>query len=133
MNFLYRTQPAVPEPPASPQSEPIKDVARKPAATLEGLIAAEDPFPGPCPGDSDSDGLSDVAPRRPASRNDVPEGKHADVLDEDGWITIPYSTLSFSLSIIIIIYQPARAILKLPIIWSLLFFFFLCGWVGVCY
>lgn len=97
MNFLYRTQPAVPELPITPESEPIKDVVRKPAATLEGLIAAEDPFPGPGPGDSDSDGPSDMASRQPALRNELPEGKHADVLDGDGWIAIPYSTLSLSL------------------------------------
>ncbi|XP_078173746.1 uncharacterized protein LOC144567474 [Carex rostrata] len=93
MNFLYRTQPAAPELPITPEYEPIKDVVRKPAATLEGLIAAEDPFPGPGPGDSDSDGPSDMASGQPALRNELPEGKHADVLDGDGWIAIPYKEL----------------------------------------
>ena len=34
---------------------------------------------------------------QPALRNELPEGKHADVLDGDDWIAIPYSTLSLSL------------------------------------
>jgi hypothetical protein len=133
MNFLYRTQPAVPELPTSPQSEPIKDAARKPAATLDGLIAAEDPFPGPAPGDSDSDGPSDVAPGRPASINELPEGKHADVLDEDGWIIIPYSTLSlflFSLRLYYYYHYLLATRGNLQVTNHLVITFFLvCGWV----
>ncbi|KAJ3680355.1 hypothetical protein LUZ60_016633 [Juncus effusus] len=93
MNFLYRTQPVVPEVPSVQvqESDLNKDLVRKSSGTLEGLIATEDPFPGPGPGETDSDGPADLAPDRPVSRNELPACKHADVAEGEGWITIPNS------------------------------------------
>ncbi|KAJ3679630.1 hypothetical protein LUZ60_017641 [Juncus effusus] len=95
MNFLYRTQPVVPEVPSVQvqESDLNKDLVRKSSGTLEGLIATEDPFPGPGPGETDSDGPADLAPDRPASRNELPACKHADVAEGEGWITIPNKEL----------------------------------------
>lgn len=95
MNFLYRTaQPVVPELPRIPEQDHHKDGLQKPATTLEGLIA-DDPYQ---PSVSIEDGASnngvgeiggDAASLD--SKSPVPQGKHNDVLDGEGWITIPKS------------------------------------------
>ncbi|RWW15345.1 hypothetical protein GW17_00020827 [Ensete ventricosum] len=95
MNFLIRAaHPVLPE--VSNVAEPENHEGVTPisnqTSTLEGLIA-EDPFPSPSTGDNadtDSDVITDVGSSTPAptSKN---QGNHTDVLEDDGWITIPYS------------------------------------------
>ncbi|KAJ4734076.1 heat-inducible transcription repressor [Rhynchospora pubera] len=120
MNFLYRSQAATPSPSpevpvvAVPESDKEKAMTMTmgmgmgpPApATLEGLIAAEDPFPGrDSDGDNgnshsdDSESESNESRGRTSTststRNDFPfpDGKHADVSPPDGCITIPRKEL----------------------------------------
>ncbi|KAL6843141.1 hypothetical protein ACP4OV_026854 [Aristida adscensionis] len=84
MNFLYRTaaQPASAEP----------DSPQRPSTTLEGLIA-EDPYQPPAPAEDGAagNGAGDAASVDP--RAAMPPGKHSDVAEEEGWITIPYKAL----------------------------------------
>lgn len=95
MNFLIRAaHPVVPEVSNVTETENHKGVTpiSKQTSTLEGLIA-EDPFQSPSTGDdadTDSDVITDVGSSTPAptSKN---QGNHTDVLEDDGWITIPYS------------------------------------------
>ncbi|KAL6659303.1 hypothetical protein ACP70R_003343 [Stipagrostis hirtigluma subsp. patula] len=93
MNFLYRTtQPAAPELPRVPEQDHPRDGSPKPATTLEGLIA-EDPYH---PSASAEDGAAHSGAGDSASldsRSAVPPGKHADVAEDQGWITIPYKAL----------------------------------------
>uniref|UniRef100_A0A0E0GGX9 RNA-binding S4 domain-containing protein n=1 Tax=Oryza nivara TaxID=4536 RepID=A0A0E0GGX9_ORYNI len=95
MNFLYRTsQPVAPELPRIPEQDQQRDSLQKPVTTLEGLIA-DDPY-HPSPEDEDTDnGDVDIGgdSADADSKNSVPTGKHTDVLDDEGWITIPNKEL----------------------------------------
>uniref|UniRef100_A0A0D9Z271 RNA-binding S4 domain-containing protein n=1 Tax=Oryza glumipatula TaxID=40148 RepID=A0A0D9Z271_9ORYZ len=95
MNFLYRTsQPVAPELPRIPEQDQQRDSLQKPVTTLEGLIA-DDPY-HPSPEDEDTDnGAVDIGgdSADADSKNSVPTGKHTDVLDDEGWITIPNKEL----------------------------------------
>ncbi|KAF0916512.1 hypothetical protein E2562_007590 [Oryza meyeriana var. granulata] len=93
MNFLYRTsQPVVTELPRIPE----QDGLQRPATTLEGLIA-DDPYqPSASVEDgATNDGAVDIGGDSTDidSKNPVPTGKHTDVLDDEGWITIPNNEL----------------------------------------
>uniref|UniRef100_J3LK41 Uncharacterized protein n=1 Tax=Oryza brachyantha TaxID=4533 RepID=J3LK41_ORYBR len=97
MNFLYRTsQPVVPELPRIPEQDHYKDGLQRPVTTLEGLIA-DDPYqPSASIEDGDANNgavdtggdSSDVD-----SKNPAPAGKHTDISDDEGWITIPNKKL----------------------------------------
>ncbi|KAG8073503.1 hypothetical protein GUJ93_ZPchr0006g40765 [Zizania palustris] len=97
MNFLYRTaQPVVPELPRIPEQDHHKAGLQKPVTTLEGLIA-DDPYQ-PSVDIEDgatSNGIGDAGGDSAAldSKSPVPPGKHTDVLDDEGWITIPNKEL----------------------------------------
>lgn len=98
MNFLLRSTPAVPaeRPSVQETPPPVAPYAPKPAITLESLIS-EMPFPqysvvddiddevdasagenGSIAGNKENSGCASV-------------GKHSDVSEEEGWITIPCS------------------------------------------
>ncbi|URE00316.1 hypothetical protein MUK42_06596 [Musa troglodytarum] len=97
MNFLIRAaHPVVPEVSnvAEPENQKGATPISKQTSTLEGLIA-EDPFPSPSTGDdadTDSDVITDVGTSTPAPTSKS-QGNHTDVLEDDGWITIPYKEL----------------------------------------
>ncbi|WOL20633.1 hypothetical protein Cni_G29438 [Canna indica] len=97
MNFLMRsTQPVVPEVPTISDHNNLKPIPQ-PTTTLEGLIA-EDPFPSHSTGDganteSNGAGVADNLEEDSTSKNQVPVGKHTDISEDDGWITIPYKEL----------------------------------------
>lgn len=95
MNFLLRSThhvsselPRIPEVEVHRDEQPVL----KRATTLEGLIA-DDPFKKSSSedGDRDSDGIGDtsVSPVDSNSENQLPMGNHADVAEDEGWITIP--------------------------------------------
>lgn len=108
MNFLLRpTQHIVVEPTPVPETPAEIPYVTKPSATLEGLIA-EDPFPQYSRVD-DSDGVpGENGGTGPSAKSDTSMMEsHSDVSEEEGWITIPYSTpsllqLTFSLNSFII-------------------------------
>lgn len=99
MNFLLRPSAhnVVKEQVSGHESLADTRYVSKPAATLEGLIS-EDPFPE-SPVAEDRDGETDVvgvendAVPGPNGKNDsLTLENHSDVSEEEGWITIPYST-----------------------------------------
>ncbi|CAN0924147.1 hypothetical protein LINGRAHAP2_LOCUS33990 [Linum grandiflorum] len=100
MNFLLRSTSHHVVPEKVPAHEPAVDVQymAKPTKTLEGLIS-EDPFPE-SPMARAREGEADEAEAEngndvdSAAKKDssVIEG-HSDVLEEDGWITIPHREL----------------------------------------
>ncbi|KAF0914639.1 hypothetical protein E2562_030700 [Oryza meyeriana var. granulata] len=97
MNFLYRTsQPVVPELPRIPEQDHHRDGLQRPATTLEGLIA-DDPYqPSASIEDgATNNGVVDIGGDSADvdSKNPVPTGKHTDVLEDEGWITIPNKEL----------------------------------------
>uniref|UniRef100_A0ACD5WSG8 Uncharacterized protein n=1 Tax=Avena sativa TaxID=4498 RepID=A0ACD5WSG8_AVESA len=94
MNFLYRA--AQPELPRIPEQD---HASHKQAKTLEGLIA-DDPFRISTATDEDrtaNNGTGEIAGDAAASRasassdskSSAPAGKHSDVSEGEGWITIP--------------------------------------------
>ncbi|KAM0892280.1 hypothetical protein ACQ4PT_025862 [Festuca glaucescens] len=97
MNFLYRaTQPELPR---IPEQDRRKDGAsHKQAKTLEGLIA-DDPYRVSAAAEEDgaasNNGIGEIAgDASPAaassdSKSSAPAGKHSDVSEDEGWITIP--------------------------------------------
>lgn len=102
MNFLLRsttTQHVAQEQVSVHQQESPADTSfvPKPASTLEGLIA-EDPFPlyassDDRDGESDGVGAETGGIAGSSARNDTSfVENHTDVAEEEGWITIPYST-----------------------------------------
>jgi hypothetical protein len=99
MNFLYRA--AQPELPRIPEKDHRKDGASlKQAKTLEGLIA-DDPYrvsasaeDGGAANNGAVEIAGDAAASSPAaassdSKSSAPAGKHSDVSEDEGWITIP--------------------------------------------
>jgi hypothetical protein len=93
MNFLYRA--AQPELPRTPEKD-----HRKQAKALEGLIA-DDPYrvsasaeDGGAANNGAGEIAGDAAASSPAaassdSKSSAPAGKHSDVSEDEGWITIP--------------------------------------------
>ncbi|KAL5992179.1 hypothetical protein ACLOJK_013094 [Asimina triloba] len=106
MNFLMRTaHPAVPEQPTVQELPSDAHLQSKPGTTLEGLIA-EDSFPrssseggrdGDCNGSRGSNGMASTT-----EKNYIPVGNHADVAEDEGWITIPYSTLGSMMTFLVL-------------------------------
>lgn len=90
MNFLLRSAPtaASVQPPVNDFPVDMDHMSKKPATTLEGLIA-EDPCSQrsateDC--DKETDG---VGPNANEELHIIE--KHSDVTEDEGWITIPYS------------------------------------------
>ena len=99
MNFLYRA--AQPELPRIPEQQGV-------LKTLEGLIA-DDPLRISAAAEDDeaaSNGAGeiggDTAATSPSASSDskstAPAGKHSDVSQDEGWITIPNSWCPFPLA-----------------------------------
>jgi len=99
MNFLYRA--AQPELPRIPEQDHRKDGAsHKQAKTLEGLIA-DDPYRVSAVAEEDraasnggageigGDAAASPAAASSDSKSSAPAGKHSDVSEDEGWITIP--------------------------------------------
>lgn len=98
MNFLMlrSNQTAASEQPSAQEFQGQANLATKPATTLEGLIA-EDLFPVTPSSDSDRErsgrfgrGNAGVVGSN-ANNNSSSSENHADVTEDQGWITIPYS------------------------------------------
>ncbi|KQK23601.1 uncharacterized protein LOC100846542 [Brachypodium distachyon] len=99
MNFLYRT--AQSELPRIPEQDHRKDESsHKSAKTLEGLIA-DDPYRTPVSAEEDGAGNNGVgeiggdaaSAASSDSKSSAPTGKHSDVSEDEGWITIPDTEL----------------------------------------
>lgn len=96
MNFLYRTsQPAAPELSRISEQDAHGDALQKPTTTLEGLIA-DDPHQPSAARSEDGDannGSGDISSDTSSldSKSPVPQWRHTDVAEDEGWITIPYS------------------------------------------
>jgi hypothetical protein len=92
MNFLYRA--AQPDLPRVPEQDRRKDGAsHKQAKTLEGLIA-DDPYRVSAAAEGDgaasNNGAGEIAEDASSdSKSSAPAGKHSDVSEDEGWITIP--------------------------------------------
>lgn len=98
MNFLLRSaQSAAADQPSVHDFSTDTHHMSKPSATLEGLIA-EDPYPQYSAaedgdGEVDEVGGENGSIAGPSTKNDAPiVENHSDVNEEEGWITIPYST-----------------------------------------
>lgn len=108
MNFLMlrSTQTAAPEQPSQEVKEEANYVS-KPNSTLEGLIA-QDPFPvNSSVGYYDGVGRENGGVGGLSAKNSPPIAEnHIDVSEDDGWITIPYSThSSLSLTCLVCFHQ----------------------------
>jgi len=98
MNFLYRTtQPAAPELPRISEQDQHRDALQKPTTTLEGLIADDSYQPSSTHSEDGAanNGSRDISgdPSSLDSKSLVPLGTHADVAEDEGWITIPCSSV----------------------------------------
>lgn len=96
MNFLYRTaQPAAPELPRISEQDHHVDALQKPATTLEGLIAGDSYQPSSAHSEdvAANNGPGHTRGDPSSLKNPIPLGTHADVAEDEGWITIPYKAL----------------------------------------
>jgi hypothetical protein len=103
MNFLYRTtQPAAPELPRISEQDHHRDALQKPTTTLEGLIADDSYQPSSTRSEDGAanNGSRDISgdPSSLDSKSLVPLGTHADVAEDEGWITIPCSSVPLTCS-----------------------------------
>lgn len=96
MNFLYRTtQPAATELPRISEQD-HRNALQKTTSTLEGLIA-DDSHHQPSSAHSEdgaaNNGSRDISGDSSSVdlKSPVPLGTHADVMEDEGWITIPCS------------------------------------------
>lgn len=103
MNFLYRTsQPAAPELPRISEQDHHGDALQKPTTTLEGLLVDDPHHPSSARGEDGAanNGSGDISrdPSSLDSKSLVPPGTHTDVVENEGWITIPYSWVPLTFS-----------------------------------